>query len=437
MKSTLTKLSAIKRNPNNPRILKDEKLTKLVNSIKQFPQMLEIRPIVVNDDMVVLGGNMRLKACKEAGLTEVPVIKASDFTEEQQREFIIKDNVGFGEWDWSMLKDDWDVDELTDWGLECDASMEEGEDFEGLTDEDEVPTVEETYVSKAGDVWLLGSSRIMCGDSTDPDDVTKLMNGKKADMVFTDPPYNIAVEGIAGKIKNDDMSDEAFIEFMTESYKRYNENMKEGAVIYVAHSESERVTFTKTFKEVGFKYAQTLIWNKHSATLSRQDYNWKHEPIIFGWKKGKGHYFCEDFTKTTMIDDLQNVDKMSKEKLVKIIKEMSEGFKSTVIDYDRPTKSELHPTMKPVGLVQGLVENSSKRDWLVLDLFGGAGSTLIASINCHRRCNLMELDPRFADVIVKRWQDYTGQEATLEETGETFNSLGCEEGQETRATSEL
>lgn len=408
MKTKMTKISDIKPNPNNPRTISEEKLKQLAESIKQFPQMLEIRPVVVDADMVALGGNMRIKACQLAGITKVPVVFADNLTNEQKQEFIIKDNVGFGEWDVDLLAD-WDKTLLTEWGLDIDFN----DDGNNQPDQDDVPAVDETnIITKLGDIWQLGEHRLMCGDSTNTQDVKKLMNKELANMVWTDPPYNVAIDGGAGKIKNDDMADAEFKEFLAKVYDRLFENMEDGAVIYVSHADFERVNFTREFTRAGFKFAQNLIWNKQSATLSRQDYNWKHEPILFGWKLGAAHYFANDFTQNTVFD-AEDVDfsKMKKPELVKILDDMRANFSTTVIDFDRPTVSELHPTMKPIGLVQKLIENSSKPSWLVLDLFGGAGSTLIACVNSNRRCNLMELDPKFVDVIIRRWQEYTGKKA--------------------------
>ena len=198
MKTEKISINKIKSNPNNPRLIKDEKFAKLVQSIKDFPKMLELRPIVVNDDMIVLGGNMRLKACKEAGLKEVPIIKASDLTEEQQREFIIKDNVGFGEWEWQMLTTEWDVEQLGNWGL--DIPLDFQTEFEAEEDEFEIPNEVKTDIV-LGDLFEIGEHRLLCGDSTDSDQVAKLMNGEKADMVFTDPPYGMNAVSKSGVLK--------------------------------------------------------------------------------------------------------------------------------------------------------------------------------------------------------------------------------------------
>jgi DNA modification methylase len=397
MNTTLTKLSAIKRNPNNPRVLQDEKLVKLVKSIKDFPQMLEIRPIVVNDDMVVLGGNMRLKACKEAGLTEVPVIKASDLTEDQQREFIIKDNVGFGEWDWELLQDEWDTDLLDEWGLDLEFETID-EDNDGLTDEDEIPELEEEHISKLGDVWILGNHRLMCGDSTKSEDVGLLMNGIKADMVFTDPPWNVNY-GADQKhpswkprtILNDFMGTEDFKDFMDSTFAQLNEHSNKGCPTYVVMSAQEWGNMMLTLAMNEYHWSSTIIWNKSSLVLSRKDYHTKYEPIWYGWLEGEAR-LCP----------------------------LEDRKQSDVWDIDRPSRSELHPTTKPVELVERAIKNSSKKDDYVLDLFGGSGTTLIAAEKSNRKNMSMELDPKYVDVIIKRWQEYTGKDAINAETGEEF-----------------
>jgi DNA modification methylase len=397
MNTTLTKLSAIKRNPNNPRVLQDEKLVKLVKSIKDFPQMLEIRPIVVNDDMVVLGGNMRLKACKEAGLTEVPVIKASDLTEDQQREFIIKDNVGFGEWDWELLQDEWDTDLLDEWGLDLEFETID-EDNDGLTDEDEIPELEEEHISKLGDVWILGNHRLMCGDSTKSEDVGLLMNGIKADMVFTDPPWNVNY-GADQKhpswkprtILNDFMGTDDFKDFMDSTFAQLNEHSNKGCPTYVVMSAQEWGNMMLTLAMNEYHWSSTIIWNKSSLVLSRKDYHTKYEPIWYGWLEGEAR-LCP----------------------------LEDRKQSDVWDIDRPSRSELHPTTKPVELVERAIKNSSKKDDYVLDLFGGSGTTLIAAEKSNRKNMSMELDPKYVDVIIKRWQEYTGKDAINAETGEEF-----------------
>jgi DNA modification methylase len=365
-------INTVKANPNNPRIIKDDKFAKLVKSINEFPQMLNLRPIVVNDDMVVLGGNMRLKACKEAGLKEIPIIKASELTEQQQKEFIVKDNVGYGEWDWDDLANNWDVNELTDWGLDIpgfDAEVLEAEE-----DEFAVPDggIETDIV--LGDLFEIGEHRLLCGDSTDSDQVALLMNGQKADMVFTDPPYNVAYEGGSKKrdaIANDKIND--FYKFLYDVYTNCFLFMNDGSPIYVAHSELERANFILAFVDAGFKYSSIIVWVKNNSTFSmNKDYKWKHEPIIYGWKQGKERVWQGD------------------------------NKQDTVWNIDRPSRSEEHPTMKPIELCEKAIKNSSIENSLIFEPFTGSGSTMVAAHQLKRKCYGTELDPKYCQVIVDR-----------------------------------
>jgi DNA modification methylase len=365
-------INTVKANPNNPRIIKDDKFAKLVKSINEFPQMLNLRPIVVNDDMVVLGGNMRLKACKEAGLKEIPIIKASELTEQQQKEFIVKDNVGYGEWDWNDLANNWDSEQLIDWGLDIpgfDAEVIEAEE-----DDFAVPDggIETDIV--LGDLFEIGEHRLLCGDSTDSDQVAKLMNGQKADMVFTDPPYNVAYEGGSKKrdaIANDKIND--FYKFLYDVYTNCFLFMNDGSPIYVAHSELERANFILAFVDAGFKYSSIIVWVKNNSTFSmNKDYKWKHEPIIYGWKQGKERVWQGD------------------------------NKQDTVWNIDRPSRSEEHPTMKPIELCEKAIKNSSIENSLIFEPFTGSGSTMVAAHQLKRKCYGTELDPKYCQVIVDR-----------------------------------
>lgn len=424
------KIIPYKQNPRK----NDDAVNIVKKSLKEFGFQ---QPLVLDANYEIVVGHTRYNAALKLGMNEIPCILAEHLSDEQIKAYRIMDNKSaeYSKWNTDLLtkeiiellESDYDIsltgftqNELKDMDINVDLDDLASQ---GLSDEDDVPEISGEYVNKVGDVWIMGEHRLMCGDSTDKATVTKLMNGQRADMVFTDPPYNVAVEQSAGTIMNDDMDTEDFKDFLAETYKRYYENMKLGAVIYVAHSEAERASFTKEFVDAGFKLAQNLIWNKQHAVISRQDYNWKHEPILYGWKEGAGHYYCEDFTQTTVIENKPDYNRMEKNELIEIIKKMTENFTATVIDFDKPNKSELHPTMKPVGLVQRLIQNSSKQDWLVLDLFGGAGSTLIASVKAKRKCYMMELDPRFADVIIERWQKYTGKEAIHESTNKKYNDF--------------
>lgn len=394
MNIRLVPIGDIKPNPNNPRIIKDEKFRKLVQSIKDFPEMLNLRPVVVNSEMVVLGGNMRLKACQAAGLTEVPTILASGLTDERQREFIIKDNVGFGEWEWETLANEWDAEELTAWGLDLPDLEKSATD--GLTDPDEVPEVPVKPVSVLGDLWVLGKHRLLCGSALDTTAMKRLCDGQAVDILLTDPPYNVAYTGKtkdALTIQNDAMGDEGFRTFLRDAFVTADLHMKPGAVFYIWHAGTEGYNFCAGCKDAGWKVRQVLIWRKNYMVMGRQDYQWQHEPCLYGWKDGAGHLWASDRKQTT------------------------------ILDFDRPSRNEEHPTMKPVALFEYQLLNNTKGGDIVLDSFGGSGTTLIAAEKNGRVARLMELDPKYVDVIVKRWQDFTGKHAIHSVTGKTFNEM--------------
>ena len=403
MKSVLTKISAIKRNPNNPRILKDDKFAKLTQSIKDFPQMLDIRPIVVNDDMIVLGGNMRLKACKEAGLSEVPVIKVDDLTEEQQREFIIKDNVGFGEWDWDLLANEWDTDLLEDWGLELDFNPVD-DDNAGLTDEDDVPEVTENPVSKVGDIWLLGEHRVMCGDSTNGGDVALLMNGEKADICFTSPPYNAGSLEIRGNKSTekkynsfeDNQTSEDYFNFLYKNLVCMMEVSNE--VFYnIGLVQNNKNTIFQIITEFGDKFKDIIYWKKNTVAPHIQKgivNNLVEFIICFG--DGKRKFLNPQFSQGSYWNVI-------------------EGSNASSNDY-----SDIHKATFPVYLPENIIDNFSNKNSIVIDCFLGSGTTLIAAEKKNRKCYGMELDEKYCDVIVKRWQEYTGKKAIHAETGEQF-----------------
>jgi DNA modification methylase len=333
---------------------------------------------------------MRLKACKEAGLKEVPVIKVNDLTEEQQREFIIKDNVGFGEWDWDLLANDWDADLLDAWGLDIDFSG--ADDNAGLTDEDDTPEVTENPVSKVGDIWLLGEHRVMCGDSTNGGDVALLMNGEKADMVFTDPPYGISFEDNAGnKIKNDDLNDEKLLEFN----KQWQENAFSASAkdcFLLAWQSPRKFHLLDYFGSWRFfrlvtMYKSNRISFPHGAWIN------KTEPCCI-FAKGKPKPTEENY-----LDDCY------------VYKHDKESHDDSNVG---------HPTPKPVKMIIEHITACIKKNQLAFDLFGGSGSTLMACEKTNRNCMMMELDPKYIDVIIKRWQDYTGKKAIHAESGDEF-----------------
>jgi site-specific DNA-methyltransferase (adenine-specific) len=353
-------INTVKANPNNPRIIKDDKFAKLVKSINEFPQMLNLRPIVVNDDMVVLGGNMRLKACKEAGLKEIPIIKASELTEQQQKEFIVKDNVGYGEWDWNDLANNWDSEQLIDWGLDIpgfDAEVIEAEEDDFAVPEGGI----ETDIV-LGDLFEIGEHRLLCGDSTDSDQVAKLMNGQKADMVFTDPPYGVNMNR-SGKILNDNLTDDDLFNLINSAFVNSIIFSKDCHFYWWIGFKGYSI-MEKCFIDNGIKIDNCIVWNKPSIGLGKTGYRYKHELCVF-----KG--------------------------------EIKDKSLSDVWDFGRDSQG-LHPTMKPVELISYAFNNSSKSNDIILDLFGGSGSTMATAQQLNRKAMLMELDPKYCQVIVDR-----------------------------------
>ena len=405
MKTVEVNLSDIRENPNNPRLIKDDKFKKLVQSIKEFPQMLAIRPIVVNADMTVLGGNMRLKACKEAGLKKVPILVANDLTEAQQKEFIIKDNVGFGEWDWELIANEWDAEQLTDWGLDIpDFAIETPEAQE---DDYEIPDEVQTDIV-LGDLFEIGQHRLLCGDSTDSDAVAKLMNGEKADMVFTDPPYGVSYVGVNNPngrkwdmIKNDQLRGDGLFIFLFEAFCRLFEYTNDNIALYVWHASSTHIQFETALNEAGFEVKQQLIWNK-GMVLGHSDYHWAHEPVLYCKKKNKKTEWYGDRTNKTILGMRRTeLTTMKKEELVQIIKNLLDTNTCWEIDRDNVIKYQ-HPTQKPVKLAGKALMNSSKEQFIVLDLFLGSGSTMVAAHQLNRKCYGMEIDPKYCQVIIDR-----------------------------------
>lgn len=397
----IVEISRVKTNPNNPRTIKDAKFKKLVQSIREFPEMLDLRPIVVNSDFMVLGGNMRLKACKEAGLKEIPVINAQHLTEEQQKEFIVKDNLGYGEWDMDSLLQMYDSEKLDAWGM--DLPELEDEKIEAEEDDYEMPDEVLTDI-QLGDMFQIGPHRLLCGDATDPEQVGKLMGGELADMVMTDPPYNVDYQGGTGlKIMNDKMDNSSFYRFLFDFHTAFAGATKPGGAWYVWHADSEGLNFRKAFIDSGLLLKQCLIWVKNAMVMGRQDYQWKHEPCLYGWKAGASHYFIDERNRTTVIEDSIDVRKMSKDEMQKMLTEiLSDKNSTTVIHCDKPSKNDVHPTMKPIMLLAPLINNSSKIGGLVIDGFLGSGSTMVASHQLKRKCYGTELDPKYCQVILDR-----------------------------------
>ena len=368
-------MSTIKLNPANPPMIKDDKFKKLCKSVAEFPEMMELRPIIIDENNVILGGNMRYQALKAAGIKDIPdswVKRADELTEDQKREFIAKDNVSFGEWDFDILANEWDADLLTEWGV--DLLDTTGEELEAKEDNYQIPDEIKTDIVR-GDLIEIGDHRLLCGDSTQTDTFTKLFNGKQADLIVTDPPYNVDYTGGTDKklkIANDNMSDGDFYQFLYDFHTAIGAFLKCGGGVYVWHADIEGLNFRRAFIESGLSLKQCLIWVKNSMVMGRQDYQWKHEPCLYGWKPGAAHGWYSDRKQTT------------------------------ILEFDRPSRSAEHPTMKPVTLFAYQIGNSSKQGDIVADGFGGSGTTMVACQQMSRKAYLVEFDPKYCQVIVDR-----------------------------------
>lgn len=407
--------------PKNPRVIRDDKFDKLKQSIQDDPEMLSLRELLVyplpdSDHFIVIGGNMRLAALKELKETEAPCkILPADTPEDKLKRIAIKDNNGYGEWDYDLLANEWSEELLIACALDIPTVDIMPEEEEATEDDFNEEEDEVQPITQPGDIWQLGRHRLLCGDSTNPADIAQLMAGGGADLFLTDPPYNVDYEGSDGKkIKNDKMGDGAFHQFLTDAFTAANTALKPGCAIYIWHADSEGYNFRSAFKAAGWTLRQCLIWVKNSLVLGRQDYQWKHEPCLYGWKDGAAHYFTNSRTETTTIEDQGlEFEKMKKDELVKLLKEIySDKVETTIIHENKPARNAEHPTMKPIRLLARLIRNSSRQSQVVLDTFGGSGSTLIACEQMNRTCYTMELDPHYCDVIIARWEKLTGQTAT-------------------------
>jgi DNA modification methylase len=403
-------IADIKPNPNNPRIIKDDKFKKLVQSIKDFPEMLKLRPIVVNAEMVVLGGNMRLKACQAAGLTEVPTILASGLTDERQREFIIKDNVGFGEWEWETLANEWDADILAEWGL--DVPDFEKAPADGLTDPDEVPEAPAEPISVLGDLWVLGNHRVLCGDSTSVNAVELLMNGQKADICFTSPPYALG--------KSMALSGNSVMSKKKSAYDLHDDSSDNWDALMRGWFHAS-VPFINAGWVIN---VQPLAGNKRQIIQFLAD-NQSNLVDIVTWDKG---HAAPQIAPGVMASRYEWMVVLSTQPEASRVIPCARWQGTIQSVYNGPPQRQneyanIHAATFPAHLPTWVIGTLCDAAQSVYDPFMGTGTTLIAAEQLGRQSYGMEISPQYVDVIVKRWQDFTGRDAIHSVTGETFNQM--------------
>lgn len=407
MQIEMIKVEELTPYAGNPR--KNDKAVKAVaESIKNFGFKV---PITIDKNGVIVTGHTRLRAAIKLKMKEVPVIRLDDLNDDQVKAFRLVDNkvAEIAEWDIEAL-----IKELNE--IEMDLTSFGFENQKGINDitEDEFEIeIPKTPKAKYGEIYRLGEHRLICGDSTDQATIEKLLDMDMVDCLITDPPYNVDYDGGATakkkrKIQNDHMSDNEFGEFLNKAFTAAAYNMKPGAAFYIYHADRETINFRQACEQANLEVKQGLIWNKNTFTLGRQDYQQKHEPILYGWKKGAAHYFIDDRTWQTVIDEPLDIDKMKGQQAKDLLKLILEETQTSVINADKPSRSEEHPTMKPLKLIGRNMLNSTRSKDAVLDPFGGSGTTLIVAEQLGRRCYMCELDPKFIDVIIKRWEDYTG-----------------------------
>lgn len=406
---------------NNPRN-NDEAVEPVANSISEFGFKV---PIVATSDGEIINGHTRWKAAKKLKLKTVPVIIADDLTEEQVRAFRLADNkvAEIAQWDIELLLDEIENINNVDMALfgftDSDYTLDDFDDEDGdadvLSEEKNESEGEQPSSVSYGDIYQLGRHRLMCGDSTSTGDMKELIDGEKIDLYVTDPPYNVAYEGKteeAMTIKNDSMDDASFRQFLRDAFSVADQHLKPGGAFYIWHADSEGLNFRAAVKETGWLLKQNLVWVKNSIVLGRQDYQWKHEPCLYGWKDGASHYFVDNRSLSTVIEeDEDNLKEMTKGELISYIKTMQENSPTSIFYEDKPVRSDIHPTMKPLKLIARCVLNSSKKGERVLDSFNGGGSTLMVCEKTERIYYGMELDPIYVERTIKRWEEETGLQA--------------------------
>jgi DNA modification methylase len=403
----VTSINSLLPDHKNARKRTDRSASLIKESIDRYGAA---RSIVIDEDNRILAGNGTIEAAKAAGIknvriiesdgTEVIAVRRTGLTEDEKIGVALADNrtSDLSEWDQEMLRRLSEEHDISPWFNDEDLNellaVTELPPEQGKTDPDDVPEVPDEPTTKPGDIWILGNHRLLCGDSTDTVALERLMGGVNADLWLTDPPYNVSYEGKTADaltIKNDSMSNADFRQFLHNVYVAANSFLKPGATFYIWHADLEGYNFRGAAHDVGWKVRQCLIWVKSVMVMGRQDYQWKHEPCLYGWTEGAAHTWCSDRKQTT------------------------------VLEFDKPRRNGEHPTMKPVDLFQYLMANSTKHGAVVLDSFGGSGTTVIAAERLGRKARVMELDPRYCDVIVKRWEDFTGNTAICHPSDSHFN----------------
>ena len=407
----MTSINNLKSDHKNARRRTDRSSELIKESLQRYGAA---RSIVIDEDNRILAGNGTIEGAKAAGIKNVRIIETegdeiiavrrTGLSEDQKVGLALADNrtADLSEWDQEMLHRLSEEHDIEPWFNQEDLdellNVTELDPEGGNTDPDEVPDTPTDPITKPGDLWILGNHRLLCGDSTNAQHMERLMDGKQADLWLTDPPYNVALgmnespeeakrrnRRTDGKVvQNDSMPDEEFRQFLRDVYATAATVLRPGAAFYIWHADSEGFNFRGAARDVGWKVRQCLIWAKSSLIMGRQDYQWKHEPCLYGWVEGASHFWNSDRKQTT------------------------------VLEFDKPSRNGEHPTMKPVELFQYQLNNSTKQGDIVLDSFGGSGTTMIAAERIHRKARLMELDPAYCDVIVKRWEDFTGKTATCQ-----------------------
>lgn len=373
--------------PENPRTREDSKQKHLQKSIEELPEMTIARPPMCykfKGRYVVIGGNRRLEAFRALQEKEVPIIPLPENTPvDKLRRMALLDNESTGDTDWNKLAKEWNKEEIRKWNIAVPKGWYNEPPQKVM--EDEQTDIKATKRVSEGEIWALGEHRLMCGDSTKADDILKLVGKEEAiDLYLTDPPYNVSYEGKtkdALTIQNDSMSDLQFSGFLSSAFKAADPVLKKGGAYYIWHADTEGYNFRHAVMEAGWMLKQCLIWVKNAPVIGRQDYQWKHEPCLYGWKPGDSHKWYHDRKQTT------------------------------VLEFNKPLRNGEHPTMKPVGLFAYLIQNSTKRGDSVLDSFGGSGASIVACEQLGRKCYMMELDPHYCDVIINRWETLTGRKA--------------------------